>query len=308
MPSANTPFRSGFVAIIGRPNVGKSTLLNAMLGQRIAITTPKPQTTRDRILGIHHFDSGQILFLDTPGIHKAREGLNQLMVETALAAVEEADLVYFMVEVGPRFIEKANLGEGNERILEALQRAGKPVFLVINKIDSVKKPELLPFIERVKDIYPFEQIFLVSASKGDGVQDLLGATEAKMPEGPPYFPDDMVTDKTLRFMAAEFIREKTMLFLEQELPYSIGVEIEIFKELDGGERFHIEAAIYVERESQKGIVIGHGGQMIRQIGEAARKEMEANFEKPVGLKLFVKVKKDWTLDPTVLNHLGYKTS
>jgi len=299
-------YRSGFVAIVGRPNVGKSTLLNSIIGEKIAITTHKPQTTRNRILGVHHFEDGQIVYLDTPGIHKAKAGLNKYMLETAIRSIGDADIVYFMVEVGPKFIDRKDLGEGNKHILKTIREYKKPCFLIINKVDLVDRQELLPFIERMKDAHDFDDILLISARKNDGVKELISTTMPFIPEGPPYYPGDMITDRTMRFLAAEMIREKTLLNLRDEVPYSIGVSIERFLEMDKGKRFHIEANIYVERNSQKGIVIGHRGQTLKQIGEKARIEMEKYFEQPVGLKLFVKLKKDWTLNSRALSEFGYE--
>ena len=299
-------YRSGFVSIIGRPNVGKSTLLNRVLGERIAITTHKPQTTRNRILGVKHFEGGQIVYLDTPGVHRAKAGLNRYMLETALGAIGDADLVYLMLEASPNFMDKPDLGEGNRLIIDRIDKAGKPVFLVINKVDLVKKEKLLPFVDRVSGFHTFKEVFMISAENGDGVEELVERSFESMPEGPPYFPEDQITDRTMRFLASEIIREKALLHLEKEVPYSVGVEIELFRELDEGERFHIEAVIYVERESQKGIVIGKGGIKLKAIGAEARADMESFFKKATGLKLFVKVRKDWTLNPRALSELGYK--
>ncbi len=299
-------YRSGYVAIVGRPNVGKSTLLNAILEERLAITTPKPQTTRDRILGVRHFDDGQVIFLDTPGIHKAKEGLNKWMVETALGTISEADVVYLMVEAGPEFIGRKDLGEGNRHIIDAIHKQHKPLFLVINKVDLADKGDLLAFMGRIRELADFDEIVPISALENDGVDRLLELTRDLMPEGPAYFPDDMFTDRNLRFIAAEIIREKTLMILREEVPYSLAVEVETFRELDEGRRIHIDALLIVERDSQKGIVIGKGGQTLRRIGEQARIDLEANLERPVGLKLLVRVKKDWTTDPRMLKRLGYK--
>ncbi len=299
-------YRSGFVAIIGRPNVGKSTLMNRILGERIAITTHKPQTTRQRIVGVRHFDDGQIVYLDTPGIHQAKGKLNRYMIDTAIATMQEGDVVYFMMEVGPKFTKREDMGEGNRRILEELAKAGRPVFLVINKVDLESKEALLPFIDRQRNMFEFDQIHLVSARTGDGVEQLVTSTRELMPEGPPYYPEDMVTDRTMRFLASEIVREKTMLVLRDEVPYSLGVFIQRFLELDGGTRYHIDADLVIERESQKGIVIGKGGATLKKIGEKARKDLERFFESEVGLKLFVRVRKNWTDDPHSLDELGYK--
>jgi len=301
-----SPYRSGFVTIIGRPNVGKSTLLNGLVGERVAIVTPKPQTTRHRLLGVRHFAGGQIVFLDTPGVHKARGGLNEYMLDTAMAAIADADLVYLMVEVGPGFMNKDVPGDSNRRILEAIAAAGKPAFLLINKIDLVDKRELLPFIERWRAVHSFDEVFPVSAESRDGLETLVAATVARLPQGPSFYDGETITDRTMRFLAAEIVREKTMLLFRDEVPYSIAVVIDEFRELDSGERFHIAATVIVERESQKPIVVGKGGQTIKKLGEQARKDMEVFFERPVGLKLFVKVKKDWTNDPRALAELGYK--
>lgn len=298
-------YRSGFVAIVGRPNVGKSTLLNALVGEHLAIITPKPQTTRNRILGIWHHENGQVVFLDTPGVHKAKGALNQYMVDTAIAAVSEADVVYFMLEVGPSFMDREELGESNELLIAAIKNGKRKVFLLLNKIDLIPKEQLLPFIERISTRYGFDEVFPISALKKKGLDQLRAATLALLPEGPAYYPEDMITDKTMRFLAAETVREKTLLLLREEVPYSVGVEVERFSEMDDGTRLHIEAVIFVERDSQKGIVIGKGGQMLKAIGAAARLDMEKHFEKPVGLKLVVRVRKDWTLDPAMLDRLGY---
>ncbi len=299
-------YHSGFISIIGRPNVGKSTLLNTILGEKIAITTPKPQTTRNRILGVKHFENGQIVFLDTPGFHRAKGGLNQYMLSKASEAISDADLNYLMVEGSPGFVERTDLGEGNRVILEQLEKAEKPVFLLINKVDLVQKEKLLPFIDRMKNLYDFNEILPISARTGDGVEELIRLSYPLLPEGPPYYPDDIVTDRTLRFLASEIIREKAMMLLQQEIPYSLGIEIEQFLELDEGNRFHITANVIVERDSQKGIVIGKGGSMLSRIGIQSREEMESWFEKSVGLKLLVRVRKDWTRDPKFLKELGYK--
>lgn len=302
----NKGFRSGFVAIIGRPNVGKSTLLNSIIGEKIAITTHKPQTTRNRILGVHHYEEGQIVYLDTPGIHKAKAGLNKYMLETAISSIADADVVYFMIEVGPKFLNKKDLGEGNKLILKTIGKYQKPCFLIINKVDLVDRKDLLPFVEKIKDAHEFEDIFMISALKNDGVNQLVTQTMNLIPEGPPYYPGDMITDRTMRFLAAEMIREKTLLMLKEEVPYSIGINITRFMEMDEGERYHIEANIYVERNSQKGIVIGKKGQTLKTIGERSRLDMEKYFEVPVGLKLYVKLKKDWTLNPRALSEFGYE--
>ncbi len=298
-------YKSGFISIVGRPNVGKSTLLNAIMGERLAITTAKPQTTRNRILGVHHFDDGQIVYVDTPGIHKAKGGLNKYMLDMAIGSIGDADLVYFMVEAGPKFINRPDLGDGNRYISDMIEKAQTPAFLLINKTDLVKGAELLPFIDRIRNTMNFTDIFPISAKKKHGLKQLVNASIDQMPEGPPYYPGDMITDRTLRFIVSEIIREKTMLLLTQELPYSTAVKIIRFKEVRE-DRYHIEANIYVERDSQKGIVIGKGGSMLTKIGAMARKDIEKNLQRKIGLKLFVRVKKDWSQNERSLKELGYE--
>ena len=293
-------FKSGFVSLIGRPNVGKSTLLNFLLGEKIAIISPKPQTTRNRILGIKNLTAGQIVFLDTPGIHRSRTGLNRAMVKVALATLQEVDVVCFLIEA-----DRPDNDE-NDLILEDLERVGKPVILIINKIDLVPRGNLLPIMARYSQLRSFEQIIPVSALKGDGV-DILDAELLKiLPEGPKFFPEDMITDLPERFLVAEFIREKVIQLTRDEIPHSAAVEVEEFKEREEKNLVVIKATIQVERESQKGILIGEKGRMLKEIGRLAREEIEAFLGARVFLELWVKVEKNWRDDPRALRRLGYQ--
>jgi GTPase len=292
-------FKSGFIAIIGRPNVGKSTLLNQLLGQKLAITSNKPQTTRNRILGIKNHPEGQIIFLDTPGIHQSKSRLNQLMVKTALTTYNEVDGICFLIEA-----DHADSPE-NDFILETLREAANPVFLVINKIDLVVKQDLLPIMERYARRRSFSQIIPISALRGDGVGILIREFLKVLPEGPRLFPEEMFTDLPERFLAAELIREKIFRLTREEIPYATAVEVEEFREEERKNLIRIRAIIQVERESQKGVLIGKKGEMLKMIGKLAREEMEAIFGAKVFLELWVKVEKDWREDPRALRRLGY---
>lgn len=296
---AAKPFRSGFVAIVGRPNVGKSTLLNRILGEKIVITSDKPQTTRNRIQGIHNLPGGQIVFIDTPGVHRARSRLNRFMVETALAAIKEVDVVLFLVEAD------AEPAEQEKIITEILAGTGTPVFLVINKTDLVEKERLLERIAAYVRLFPFREIVPVSALTGDGVERLVDLIFASLPEGPAYFPDDILTDLPERFVVAEIIREKVFRLTRDEIPYSVAVTVDSFKERADG-LVAISASIIVERDSQKGIVIGRRGEMLKKIGSQARQEIEGLLDARVFLELFVKVRKDWSENPRLLKELGYE--
>jgi GTP-binding protein Era len=295
----NGTFKSGFVAIIGRPNAGKSTLLNSLLGEKVAIVADKPQTTRNRIVGIKNSADGQIIFLDTPGIHKARSRLNQSMVRIALATYNEVDAVCLLVAV-----DHPN-HEDNDMILETLQEVRKPVLLVLNKIDLIVKSELLPIMDRYAKRRKFDQIIPISATRGDGVDLLVRDLLRILPAGPPLFPQDLYTDMPERFFVAELIREKVIHLTREEVPYATAVEIEAFEEREGKNLIVIKAAIQVERDSQKGILIGKRGQMLKEIGRQAREDMEAMLGARVFLELWVKVEKDWREDPRELRRLGY---
>jgi GTP-binding protein Era len=295
-----TQFKSGFIALIGRPNAGKSTLLNRLLGQKLAIVSNKPQTTRNRILGIKNLPTGQIIFLDTPGIHQSKSRLNQVMVKTALSTYNEVDGVCLLIEA-----DHPDNPE-NDFILETLKEVGKPVFLLINKIDLVAKEDLLPLMERFSRRRPFAQIIPISALQGDGadivVRELLGV----LPVGPRLFPEEMITDLPERFLAAELIREKVFRLTREEIPYAAAVEVEEFKEREENNLISIKATIQVERESQKGVLIGKKGHMLKEIGRQARQDLEALLGTRVFLELWVKVEKNWRENPRVLRRLGFQ--
>jgi GTP-binding protein Era len=290
-------YRSGFVALVGRPNVGKSTLLNRILGEKVAIISDKPQTTRTRILGVKHLPGAQMVFLDTPGIHKPKFELNKRMVEVALHVLDEVDLVFFMVEA------TEPPGHGDRFVLERLKERDVPVVLVVNKVDLVKKVRLLPLIDEFSRMHGFADIVPVSAKTGDGVDHLLELALARMPEGPAYFPEDVVTDQPMRVLAAEIIREKLLQKTRDELPFAIAVGIDSFKE--EGRLARISATIYVEKDSQKAIVIGRHGQILKDVGTYARIDMENLFGMKVFLELWVKVKASWRQDERMLVELGY---
>jgi GTPase len=292
-------FKSGFIAIAGRPNVGKSTLLNRILGEKLAITSSKPQTTRNRITGIRNSDDAQMVFLDTPGIHRANTPLNRFMVKTAMSTFSEVDLILLLVE--------ADRGHNSDDdlIIENLRQAGTPVYLVINKIDRVDKLKLLPLIDRFRSLYDFREIIPVSAVTGDGVDRLLELIREALPEGPKYFPDDSFTDNSERFIAAEIVREKILVLTHKEIPYATAVTVDAFKEDEEKNLIRITATITVEKDSQKGILIGRGGKMLKEIGTQARIEMEKFFAAKIFLELFVRVRKDWTKDAKWLKEFGY---
>lgn len=292
-------FKSGFISLIGRPNVGKSTLLNLLLGEKIAIISDKPQTTRNRILGIKNYPNGQIVFWDTPGIHRARSKLNQSMVKAALATYNEVDGICFIIEANRPFDDE------NDFILETLKKVEKPVLLVINKIDLIPKPDLLPIMDEYSRLRSFEQIIPISALLGQGVEVLVAEMLKILPAGPRLFPEDMITDLPERFLAAELIREKVFLRTREEVPYATAVEVEEFKEREEKNLVFIKATIQVERQSQKGILIGEKGRMLKEIGRQAREEIEALLGTKVFLELWVKVEKNWREDPSALRRLGY---
>ena len=294
-------FKSGYVAIVGAPNVGKSTLLNQLIKQKISITAPKPQTTRNRILGILTGSGYQIIFVDTPGIHEAQDEFNRGLVQTALATLGESDAVVFMVE--PEFAR----GPTNEYILDNLRRIHTAVILVINKVDTLRnKGELLPLIQGYRERLDFKAIIPVCALKGDGVGEILTEVVSLLPEGPQYYPGDHITDQPERFFAAELIREKIFRLVHQEVPYAVAVTIDKFSEIPKKELIEIESTIYVERESQKAIIIGKGGQMLKEIGKQARMEIETFLGCHIYLGLFVRVQKNWRKDPRALLEFGYR--
>ncbi|MCK4950257.1 MAG: GTPase Era [Gammaproteobacteria bacterium] len=294
--------KSGFIALIGRPNVGKSTLLNYMLGQKISITSHKPQTTRHRILGIKTENGVQAIYIDTPGLHStAKNAMNRYMNKTAKNVLHEVDVVIFLVEAGCWTKEDAS-------VVDKLKQVKAPVVMVVNKVDTVKdKGDLLPFIKDVSGQYEFSEVLPVSAMNGEGVERLEQIVADLLPEGPALYSEEQVTDKTERFMAAELIREKLMRTLRQEIPYSLTVEIENFELDTSGKKeiLNIGAVIWVERPGQKGIVIGKDGENLKSIGKQARIDMEKSFDHKVFLNLWVKVKDGWSDNERILKSLGY---
>jgi GTP-binding protein Era len=291
--------------------VGKSTLLNRILGEKVAIVSDKPQTTRNQIRGVKHLPGVQIVFLDTPGIHEPHHPFNERMVKTALDALQEVDLILFMVEVpnpfgiGDRYAFERTFGEKAAAVEKKHVRHRPPVFLIINKIDQIRKDLLLPVIAEGSRLYPFTEIIPVSATTGENVDRLIDQVTGVLPEGPPYFPEDQVTDQPIRFIAAEFVREKIFRLTYEEVPYSVGVGIEEFHEDEGTGLVTIRAVIYVDRESQKGIVIGKGGSLLKKVGQETRLELEGILGTKVFLELWVKVKRDWREDVNLLGTLGY---
>lgn len=292
-------FKSGFISILGRPNVGKSTLFNRLLGDKIAIIAEKPQTTRNRILGIKHVEGGQLIFLDTPGIHPGRSELNQRMVRTAIASGRDADVLLFLIEAAFPLVEK------DQKMIESLRGSKGVPFLVINKMDLVKRKNLLPIIDQYQRLHHFKEIIPISAMTGEGTDILINEILKVLPESPPYYPEDMITDQTERFWVSERVREKVIHLTYQEIPYSTAVTIEEFKEHSEKNLVIIKATIHVERDSQKKILIGKGGEKMKRIGEAARKEVEAFLGARVFLELWVTVEKNWTQNPQALDRLGY---
>ncbi|MBU0986377.1 MAG: GTPase Era [Proteobacteria bacterium] len=292
-------FRSGFVAIAGAPNSGKSTLLNRMLGQKISITSKKPQTTRNRILGVLHRPFAQLIFLDTPGIHKAKIPLNIRIVEAALSALGDVDIVLLVVDA-------ANPDSESEKFLvQTLKKQHLPVILALNKIDLVEKTALLVMIDQWTTAYAFKAVIPISAEHGTQVEALIREMASLLPPGPPLFPEETLTDMPERFIVAEMIREKVFRLTGQEIPYSTAVSIESFAEGKKGALIKIHAVIHVERDSQKGIIIGKNGIKLKQIGQAARHEIERMLAAKVFLKLFVRVQKNWSRDTKALKRFGY---
>jgi len=293
-------FKSGFISILGKPNVGKSTLLNRILGEKIAIISEKPQTTRTRILGIENLENAQLIFYDTPGIHRPRSRLHDSMVRAALQAGKDADLILLLTEAHHPQIEN------DQSILKNLLSRQGPIFLIINKIDLVKKTSILPLIENYRGLHPFQEIIPLSALHGEGVDRLVEAILEYLPRGPKYFPEDMTTDQSERFLAAEMIREKIFQHTHQEVPYSVGVTIERFKDESEKGILSISGVILVEKRSQKAILIGRGGDMLKKIGTQARREMELFFHTRVFLQLWVKVVRNWSENPRLLTEMGYE--
>lgn len=290
-------FKSGFVALIGRPNVGKSTLLNYLVGQKVAIMSPQPQTTRNKISGIYTDDQEQIVFIDTPGIHKQKNKLDDFMDKSSYSALDEVDVVLFMVEPEPA-------GKGDQYIAELLKKIKKPVFLVINKIDKVHPDELLSIIDSYKNLGDFAEIVPISASQGNNVSELIKTIAKYLPEGPQFYDADQLTDRPEYFIVAELIREQVLKLTHEEVPHATAVVVDRMRNHEGG-KLQVEATIYVERPGQKGIIIGKKGQMLKQIGIAARQEIEALLGEKINLRLWVKVQKNWRSDPAFLKSIGY---
>ena len=291
-------FKSGFIAILGRPNVGKSTFFNAVIGDKISIVADKPQTTRNRISGILNFPEAQLIFLDTPGMHNPKTPLNRAMVKAARDTIGDADLILMMVEAD------APVGAQDLFLIEALAGVQAPVFLAINKTDRAEKSLLLPLMDQCRRLYDFAGIFPVSARTGNGLEALIHGIKEALPDGPRLFPDDIATEATERFIAEEFIREQILRLTSQEIPYASAVEIDLFKEDESKNLIRISATILVEKESQKAIMIGKKGAMLKKIGTQARLAMENLFGAKVFLELFVRVKKDWTTSDKMLRELG----
>jgi len=292
-------YKSGFVAIIGRPNVGKSTLMNHLIGQKIAITSKKPQTTRNKIQTVYTCEEGQIVFLDTPGIHKAKNKLGEYMVNVAQRTLKDVDLIMWLVE--PSIF----IGAGEKHIAEQLTSVKVPVILVINKVDTVQKEEILTFIDAYREIYDFDEIIPVSALRGVNTQDIIPSILKYLPYGPQFYDEDTITDQPMRAIVAEIIREKALHVLDEEIPHGIAVTIDSMKARKKGDITDIEATIICERDSHKGIIIGKQGGMLKKIGSNARYEIERLLETQVNLKVWVKVKKDWRDSDYLMKNFGY---
>lgn len=298
------PVKSGLVAIAGPPNGGKSTLMNSLLGQKISIVTSKPQTTRNRIVGIMNDADYQIVFVDTPGLHKSRDPLNVEMVRVAMESLSDVDIVVFLVDVSipsPQKMQQENQAE----FLSCLEKIDCPVIMALNKIDLIDRINLLPMIQSYSEQYPFHSVIPLSALHGDGSENLVTEILELLPLGPRYFPEDIPTDASERFLCGEIVREKVFLLTGQEIPYSTAVLVDSFKEDSEKKRITIHASIVLEKNSQKGIVIGKGGKKLKAIGIAARKDIELLLGRKVILKLWVKVKKNWSQDDRFLKELGY---
>lgn len=291
--------KSGFVAIVGRPNVGKSTLLNRIVGQKIAIMSDKAQTTRNKIQGVYTDPEAQIIFIDTPGIHKPKHRLGDFMVETAYSALKEVDAVLFMISADEK------RGRGDDFIMERLKTNKTPVFLVINKIDKVHPDDLLGIIEDYTSQMAFTEVVPISATEGNNFETLMTTLIEQMPVGPQYFPDDQITDHPEYFIVSELVREKVLLLTRDEVPHSVAVVVDSMKRNEN-DKVHIQATIIVERNSQKGIIIGKGGKMLKDIGTKARRDIEQLLGDKVFLELWVKVQKDWRDKKTYLQDYGYR--
>lgn len=301
MQETKNGYKSGFISIIGRPNVGKSTFLNRVIGQKIAIMSDKPQTTRNKVQGVLTTDDSQMIFIDTPGIHKPKHKLGDFMLKVSKNTLREVDVIMFMVNA------EQKLGKGDEFILEMLAGNPTPVFLVINKIDAIHPDELIGIIESYKERYDFAEIVPISALQGNNVENLLMTLEKYLPEGPQYYPADQVTDHPERFIISELIREKVLHLTREEIPHSIAVVIDkIRRDEENEDKIHVAATIIVERDSQKGIVIGKRGALLKEVGTRARKDIEMLLGSKVYLELWVKVQKNWRNKSTHLRDFGFR--
>ncbi|HBR01793.1 MAG TPA: GTPase Era [Ruminiclostridium sp.] len=294
-------FKSGFITIVGRPNAGKSTLLNLLTGEKVAIISKKPQTTRHNIRTVVTTENYQMVFVDTPGIHKPKNKLGEYMMEEAFSTFDDVDVILYLVDATDK-----SIGPGDSMIIEALKKSGTPAVLLMNKIDLVEKQSLLPLMAQYNEAFDFEEIIPVSALKGETAAVVTQAIEKLLPEGEKYYPDDMLTDQQEKVLAQELIREKLLYLLNDEVPHGIGVEVIRFKEDAQKNMIEIDANIYCEKESHKGIVIGRDGAMLKKVGTLARQDMERLFDSKVFLKLWVKVKEDWRNSQFMLDELGYK--
>lgn len=294
---AKKEFKSGFVALVGRPNVGKSTLMNRLVGEKVAITSNKPQTTRNRISGIYSSDDMQVVFVDTPGIFKPHSQLDDYMDKASLSSLKDVDLVLFMVEPD-------EMGKGDQFILDQLKEANLPVFLVINKVDQIHPDKLLPIIDQYRKLGDFAEFLPVSAKNGIGIEDLLATLNKHLPAGPQYYGSDEITDRPEYFVVAELIREQILLATSQEVPHATAVCVDRMNQRVNG-KLQVEATIYVERDGQKGIIIGKRGQMLKKIGISSRKAIENLLGEKINLRLWVKVEHNWRSNPTFLKMIGY---
>ncbi|MCI8312226.1 MAG: GTPase Era [Lachnospiraceae bacterium] len=295
----NEQKKTGFATLIGRPNVGKSTLMNQLIGQKIAITSHKPQTTRNRIQTVYTCEEGQIVFLDTPGIHKAKNKLGEYMVNVAERTLKEVDVILWLIE------PSTFIGAGERHIAEQLKKVNTPIILVVNKIDTIKREEVLAIIDTYRTLLDFAEIVPVSALKGQNKETLIKQIFRYLPYGPMFYDEDTVTDQPMRQIVAELIREKALKLLDEEIPHGIAVSIDLMKQRPHGTLWDIEATIVCERDSHKGMIIGKGGAMLKKIGSAARYEIEQQLEAKVNLKLWVKVKKDWRESDFLIKNFGY---
>ena len=292
-------FKSGFVAVVGRPNVGKSTLINALIDDKIVIVSDKAQTTRNRIVCVYTDEKKQIVFMDTPGIHKPKHKLGEFMVDQAVDSLREVEAVLFVVAANEK------RGPGDNFVIEQLRKVNVPVFLVVNKIDTMEKQDLLEAIVSYENSYPFEAVVPISAKEKDNIEEVVNLLEKHLPEGPKYFPDDMITDQPERLIISDIVREKILLQTHDEIPHAIAVDVDEMKTRDDGTTY-VRATIYVERDSQKGIIIGKQGTMLKTIGRQARGDVERLLATKVFLDLWVKVKKDWRNKSGMLSELGYR--